>query len=76
MREGGGDGRQSEMDRVREREREEERQSLSEPVSLFIAIMSVLLSPCPPTKISYSQWVGSYGHRAEWPERSFDPQGI
>lgn len=64
MREGGGDRRQNEMDGVREREKES--QSFPEPVSLFITIMSVLLSPCPPTKISYSRWAGSYGHLAEW----------
>lgn len=28
--------------------------------------MSVLLSPCPPTKISYSQWGGRYRDLAEW----------
>lgn len=64
MREGGRDRRQNEMDRVRERERKS--QSLPQPVSLFITIMSVLLSPYPPTKISYSQGVGSYGVLAEW----------
>lgn len=60
------------MDGVREREREES-QSFPEPVSLFITIMSVLLSPCPPTKISHSQRVGSCRDLAEWPEHSFDP---
>lgn len=64
MREGGRDRRQNEMDRVRERERKS--QSLPQPVSLFITIMSVLLSPYPPTKISYSQGVCSYGVLAEW----------
>lgn len=36
-----------------------------EPVSLFITIMSALLSPFPPTKISYSQRVTSCGDLAE-----------
>lgn len=36
-----------------------------EPVSLFITIMSALLSPFPPTKISHSQQVTSCGDLAE-----------
>lgn len=62
-----------------ESESEGKSRSLPQPVSLFITIMSVLLSPYQPTKISYSQGVCSNRVLAEWrvgPSIHFGQKGL